>query len=118
MDLYLATRSDAPHLLNIGRNSNAHSRCRQLQHGHCFSDPCVSNLRGNGRLRGSCPQGAHGVPAQQLATDMLTAVETIQKTQPQRQRARRHNLEELARRRKLQGRTFKSTRHPSLNEPA
>ena len=36
MDLYLAIRSDAPHLLKIGRSSNALSRCRQLQTGHCF----------------------------------------------------------------------------------
>ena len=36
MDLYLATRTDAPHLLKIGRSSNAPSRRRQLQTGHCF----------------------------------------------------------------------------------
>ena len=47
--------------------------------------------------------------------DLLTAVETIQEAQPQRQRARRINLEAQALKRVARGTTLKSTRYPHLN---
>ena len=47
--------------------------------------------------------------------DLLTAVETIQEAEPQRQRARRRDLEAQALKRKLHGTTLKSTRYPHLN---
>ena len=92
MDFCLATRSDAPHLLNIGRSSNAHSRCRQLQHGHCFRIHVLAIFGG----MGACEAPVHRAlkeysidNSEWFTTDMLTAVETIQEAQPQRQRARR-----------------------------
>ena len=118
MDLYLATRSDAPHLLKIGRSSNARSRCSQLENGHCFRIHVLAIFRG----MGACEAPVHRAlkecrldNSEWFATDMLTAVETIQEAQPQRQRARRIDLEAQALKRKLRGSTLKSTRYPHLN---
>ena len=83
-DLYLATRSDAPHLLKIGRSSNAHSRCRQLQHGHCFTIQVIAIFDG----MGACESTVHKSlqddrvnNSEWFKTDMLTAIETIQETE-------------------------------------
>ena len=118
MDLYIATRSDAPHLLKIGRSSNAHSRCLQLQHGHCFR---IHVLAIFGEM-GACEAPVHRAlteyrlyNSEWFDIDLLTAVETIQEAQPQRQHARRLNLEHLAWKRKQRGKTMKSTRYPHLN---
>ena len=99
MDLYLATRSDAPHLLKIGRSSNAHSRCRQLQNGHCFRIHVLATF---GEM-GACEAPVHRALKQYrlynsewFDIDLLTAVETIQEAQPQQQRARRKHLEAQA----------------------
>ena len=119
MDLYLATRSDAPpHLLKIGRSSNARSRCCQLQHGHCFKIKVIAIFGG----MGACEKPVHRAlkdyrvdNSEWFTIDMLTAVEAIQEASPQRQRARRINLEAQAQKRKLRGSTLKSTRYPHLN---
>ena len=118
MDLYLASRSDAPHLLNIGRSSNAHSRCRQLQNGHCFRIHVIAIFGG----MGACEAPVHRALTQYrlynnewFDIDLLTAVETIQEAQPQQQRARRINLEAQALKRVARGTTLKSTRYPHLN---
>ena len=118
MDLYLASRSDAPHLLKIGRSSNAHSRCRQLQNGHCFR---IHVLAIFGNL-GACEAPVHRALKQYricnsewFDIDLLTAVETIQEAQPQPQRTRRINLEAQALKQIARGTTLKSTRYPHLN---
>ena len=117
-DLYLATRSDAPHLLKIGRSSNARSRCRQLQHGHCFKIAVIAIFRG----MGACEKPVHRAlkdyridNSEWFTIDMLTAVEAIQDATPQQQRARYRDLEAQALRRKQRGTTMKSTRYPHLN---
>ena len=119
MDLYIATRSDAPHLLKIGRSSNAHSRCRQLQTGHCFRISVVAIF---GRM-GACEAPVHRAlkeynvnGSEWFTADMLTAVEAIQEALPQRQRTRRRrNLEQIAWKSMQNGRTLRSTRYQNLN---
>ena len=118
MDLYLATRSDAPHLLKIGRSSNAHSRCRQLQTGHCFR---IHVIAISGEM-GACEAPVHRAlkeyridNSEWFNTDMLTAVEAIQEAQPQRQRPCKHNLEQIAWKSLQNGRTLRSTRYQHLN---
>ena len=120
MDLYIATRSDAPHLLNIGRSSNTRDRCRQLQTGHCFKIQVLAIFKGIG----ACEQPVHRALRDcRLATsewfyiDMLTAVEAIQEAEPQVTRPRLRNLERMAWRNKQLGKQ-KSTRYPHLNESA
>ena len=90
MDLYIATRSDAPHLLKIGRSSNANSRCRQLQNGHCFRIHVIAMFRGVG----ACEKPIHRAlrdyrvgDSEWFCVDMLTAVEAIQKAEPQKRQA-------------------------------
>ena len=121
MDLYIATRTDAPHLLNIGRSSNTRDRCRQLQTGHCFTIQVLAIFRG----AGACERPVHKAlrdfrlgTSEWFCVDMLTAVETIQETEPQVTRPRHYNLERMAWRNKARGKTLKSTRYPQLNEPA
>ena len=36
-DLYVATRSDAPDVLKIGRSNNPNRRCNDLSNSQCFS---------------------------------------------------------------------------------
>ena len=118
MDLYLATRSDAPHLLKIARSSNAHSRCHQLQNGHCFRIHVLAIFGG----MGACEAPVHRALKQyrldnseRFDIDLLTAVEKIQEARPQQQRARRINLEAQALKRVARGTTLKSTRYPHIN---
>ena len=94
-DLYIAIRSDAPHLLKIGRSSNALSRCRQLQTGHCFQIRVLAIFRG----MGACEKPAHRALREYrvdwfewFAVDMLTAVEAIQEAQPQLTRTKTYNV--------------------------
>ena len=121
MDLYIATRSDAPHLLKVGRSSNAHSRCRQLQSGHCFSIHVIAIFR----EMGACERPVHRAlrdfrlgTSEWFYVDMLTAVEAIQDAEPQVTRPRLRNNERTAYRNKVRGNTIKSTRYPHLNESA
>ena len=86
MDLYIAFRSDAPHLLKAGMSSHALSRCRQLQTGHCFQIRVLAIFKG----MGACEKPAHRALreyrvdwSEWFAVDMLTAVEAIQEAQPQ-----------------------------------
>ena len=118
MDLYIATRSDAPHLLKVGRSSNAHSRCRQLQNGHCFRIHVLAIFGG----MGACEAPVHRALKQYrlcnsewFDIDLLTTVETIQEAQPQPQRTRRINLEAQALKHLKAHKTLKSSRYPHLN---
>ena len=106
MDLYIATRSDAPHLLNIGRSSNTKDRCRQLQAGRCFKIEVLAICRGVG----ACEQPVHRAlrdfrlgTSEWFYIDMLTAVEAIQEAEPQVTRPRLRNLERMAWRNKILG---------------
>ena len=121
MDLYIATRTDAPHLLNIGRSSNTRDRCRQLQTGHCFRIQVLAIFRG----MGACEKPGHRAlrdyrlgTSEWFCVDMLTAVEAIQETEPQKSKPYRYNLERMAWRNKVLGKTIRSTRYPHLNESA
>ena len=121
MDLYIATRSDAPHLLKIGRSINTPDRCRQLQTGHCFRIRVLAIFRG----MGACEKPVHRAlrdhrlgNSEWFYVDMLTAVEEIQEAEPQRSRPSHYNLERIAWRNKQRGKTMKSTRYPHLNESA
>ena len=121
MDLYIATRSDAPHLLKIGRSSNANSRCRQLQNGHCFRIHVIAIFRGVG----ACEKPIHRAlrdyrvgDSEWFCVDLLTAVEAIQEAgEPTGSPAKAsyRNLERIAWRNKQKGKTIKSTRYPHLN---
>ena len=53
-----------------------------------------------------------------FCVDMLTAVEAIQETEPQRSRPSHYNLERMAWRNKVRDNTIRSTRYPHLNESA
>ena len=117
-DLYIATRSDAPHLLKIGRSSNTRDRCRQLQTGHCFKIQVLAIFRG----MGDCEKPGHRAlrdyrlgNSEWFCVDMLTAVEAIQETEPQKSRPSHYNLERMAWRNKQLGKTIRSTRYPHLN---
>ena len=119
MDLYIATRTDAPHLLKIGRSSNTRDRCRQLQTGHCFKIQVLAICK----EVGACETPVHRAlrdcrlgTSEWFCIDMLTAVEAIQETEPQAIRPRHYNnLERMAWRNKVRGRTIRSTRYPHLN---
>ena len=120
MDLYLATRSDAPHLLKIGRSSNAHSRCRQLQIGHCFQISVLAIFGGQGACETSVHRSLQNERVENsewFTTDLLTAIETIQDaSSPQRpRRAKPRDLEARARKQIECGQCLKSTRYPHLN---
>ena len=120
-DLYIATRSDAPHLLNIGRSSNTRDRCRQLQTGHCFRIQVLAIFRGMGACEKPCHRALRDYRlgnSEWFCVDMLTAVEAIQDTEPQKSKPSRNNLERMAWRNKIQGKTIRSTRYPHLNESA
>ena len=119
VDLYLATRSDAPHLLNIGRSSNTGDRCRQLQTGHCFRVQVLAIFRG----MGNCERPVHRAlreyridGSEWFVIDMLSAVEAIQEATPSTPRKGIYDLERIARRNKQKGKTLRSTRYPHLNE--
>ena len=121
VDLYIATRTDAPHLLKIGRSSNTRDRCRQLQCGHCFQIQVLAIFRGFG----ACERPVHRAlrdyrvgNSEWFYVDMLTAVEEIQEAEPRVTRPRHRNLERTAFRNKVRGKTMKSTRYPHLNESA
>ena len=117
-DLYIATRTDAPHLLNIGRSSNTKDRCRQLQTGHCFKIRVLAIFGG----AGGCEKPVHRAlrdfrlgNSEWFYVDMLTAVEAVQDAEPQVTRPRCRNLEQMAFLNKVRGKTIKSTRYPHLN---
>ena len=119
MDLNIATRSDAPHLLKIGRSSNANSRCRQLQNGHCFRIHVIAIFRGVG----ACEKPVHRAlrdyrvgDSEWFCVDLLTAVEAIQEATPSAPRKGVYNLKRIAWRNRQTGRTLKSTRHPYLDD--
>ena len=119
VDLYIATRTDAPHLLKIGRSSNTRDRCRQLQHGHCFQIRVLAIFRGFG----DCERPVHRAlrncrigTSEWFCTDMLTAVEAIQEATPEPAKRHGYNGERQAWLRKARGNTIKSTRYPHLNE--
>ena len=118
VDLYIATRTDAPHLLKIGRSSNIRARCRQLQTGHCFQIQVLAIFRGFG----ACEKPVHRAlrdcrlgTSEWFCVDMLTAVEAIQEAEPQPVRRQRYDGERRAWRNKIRGITMKSTRYPQLN---
>ena len=118
IDLYIATRTDAPHLLKIGKSSNSHSRCIQLQRGHCFRNRFLAIFH----RRGNCEKNVHRALAgyrmtnsEWLAINILLAVETIQDSQPAPCHIKHYELEEFARKNRQAGRTFKSTRCPHLS---
>ena len=118
VDLYIATRTDAPHLLKIGRSSNTRDRCRQLQHGHCFQIRVLAIFRGFG----DCERPVHRAlrdcrlgTSEWFCVDMLTAVEAIQEAEPQTAVRTRYNGERRAWLAKRKGNTLKSTRYPHLN---
>ena len=119
MDLYIATRTDAPHLLKVGRSTNTRDRCRQLQTGHCFKIQVLAIFRG----AGACERPVHRAlrdyrlgNSEWFCVDMLTAVEAIQEAEPQVTRPDpRYNLEQRAWRNKQLGKTIRSTRYPHLN---
>ena len=120
MDLYLAQRSDAPHLLKIGRSSNAISRCRQLQTGHCFKIHVVALWVGFGAREKAVHRALQDYRIENsewFAVDWLTAVAAIKAAQPEEAKTCKYDLEAIARRNKLRGRTLKSTRYPHLNDP-
>ena len=99
MDLYLATRSDAPHLLKIGRSSNAHSRCRQLQTGHCFRIHVLAIFRRMGAREAPVHRALKEYrlnDSEWFDVDMLTAIEAIQEAHPQQTRKSVYNLEQIA----------------------
>ena len=52
-----------------------------------------------------------------FAVDWLTAVAAIKAAQPEEAKTCKYDLEAIARRNKLRGRTLKSTRYPHLNDP-
>ena len=117
-DLYIATRTDAPHLLKIGRSSNTKDRCRQLQTGHCFKIRVLAIFGG----AGACEKPVHRAlrdfmigTSEWFYVDMLTAVEAVQDAEPQVTRPRHCNLERTAFLNKVRGKTIKSTRYPHLN---
>ena len=118
MDLYIAIRSDAPHLLKIGKSSNSHSRCTQLQRGHCFRIRILAIFH----RRGSCEKNVHRALAdyqiansEWFAIDLLQAVAAIQHSQPAPYQTKHYDLEEIARKNLQAGRTLKSTRYPHLS---
>ena len=118
MDLYLATRSDAPHLLNIGRSSNAPSRCRQLQTGHCFKIHVIALWVGFGareRAVHRALQDCRIENSEWFTVDWLTAAAAIKAAQPEEAKTYKYDLEAIAMRNKLRGNTLKSTRYPHLN---
>ena len=85
-DLYIATRSDAPHLLEIGRSSNARSRCRQLQTGHCFKIHVVALWVGYGareRVVHRALQEYRIENSEWFAVDWLTAIAAIKEARPE-----------------------------------
>ena len=57
MDLYIATRSDSPDILKIGKGSNSRARCDQLQWGHCFQNSVDAILQN----RGNCEWVVHNI---------------------------------------------------------
>ena len=118
MDLYIATRSDAPHLLKIGKSSNAHSRCTQLQRGHCFQIRILAIFH----RKGNCEKNVHRALAdyrvansEWFAIDLLQAVDAIQHSLPTSTQTRHYDLERIARNNLEAGRILKSTRYPHLN---
>ena len=120
MDLYLAQRSDAPHLLKIGRSSNALSRCRQLQTGHCFKFHVIALWVGFGARERAVHRALQEYRidnSEWFAVDWLTAVAAIKAARPEEATTWKVDLEERARRNKLRGRTLISTRYPLLNDP-
>ena len=119
MDLYIAARADAPHLLKIGRSSNSHSRRAQLQRGHCFRIKILAIVHS----KGNCEKHVHIALAEcrvdnseWFAIDLLQALETIEHSQPTTPTKIQHyDLEEIARKNLEAGRTLTSTRYPHLS---
>ena len=118
MDLYLAIRSDAPHLLKIGRSSNALSRCRQLQTGHCFKIHVEALWVGFGARERAVHRALQDYRVENsewFAVDWLTTAAAINAARPEEAKTCKRDLEARARRNKLRGSTLKSTRYPHLN---
>ena len=51
--LYIATRSDAPDIVKIGRSNNPRRRCEGLSSSHCFTVSATFIFHGHGRVEAS-----------------------------------------------------------------
>ena len=49
-DLYIATRSDAPDIVKVGRSNNPRRRCEGLSSSHCFTVSTAFIFHGHGRV--------------------------------------------------------------------
>ena len=117
-DLYIASRSDNPNVLNIGKSSNTLARCAQLQRGHCFRIYVNAILEN----KGACETFVHrALKRYQIAntewfeTDFDTAFAAAEHAEPIVRQHYTYDLEAIARRNLQSGRTLRSTRYPHLH---
>ena len=118
MDLYIATRSDSPGILEIGKSSNSRSRCDQLQWGHCFQISVGAILHN----RGKCEKIVHTIlkeyrigNSEWFRVGFEKALEVARSCgAPQARRVQLHDLEATAHNLLNTGRTLKSARYPHL----
>ena len=109
MDLYIATRSDSPGILNIGKSSNSRSRCDQLQWGHCFQISVDAILHN----RGNCENIVHTIlkeyrigKSEWFRVGFEKALEVARSCEaPQARRVQLHDLEAKAQNLLDRGRT-------------
>ena len=119
MDLYIATRSDNPNVLKIGKSSNTLARCAQLQRGHCFKIYVNAILEN----KGDCEKAVHDALKQYriaktewFETDLETALTAAAEAEPTPKLHYSYDLETIALRNLRSGRTLRSTRYPHLME--
>ena len=117
-DLYIASRSDNPNVLNIGKSSNTLARCAQLQRGHCFRMYVNAILDG----KGDCEKSVHRAlkhyriaNTEWFETDFDTAFAAAEQAEPIPKQQYTYDLEAIARRNLQIGRTLRSTRYPHLH---
>ena len=117
-DLYIASRSDNPNVLNIGKSSNTLARCAQLQRGHCFRIYVNAILDG----KGDCEKSVHrALKHYQIAktewfeTGFDTALAAAEHAEPIPKQQYTYDLEAIAQHNLQTGRTFRSTRYPHLH---
>ena len=118
MDLYIATRSDSPGILKIGKSSNSRSRCDQLQWGHCFQISVDAILHN----RGNCEKIVHKIlkeyrigKSEWFRVGFDKALEVARSCEaPQARRVQLHDLEATSQNHLNSGRTLTSTRYPHL----
>ena len=116
-DLYIASRSDNPNVLKIGKSSNTLARCAQLERGHCFRIYVNAILEN----KGDCEKAVHNALKQYridktewFETDLDTALAAAEQAEPTPKQHYSYDLEAIALRNLQIGRTLRSTRYPHL----